>query len=70
MSAGAVFQEVLRVFNRQHLPEVSQLDVLAALEAGRDHWRSSMKPGWRPSCHANNFSRALWLSISTFALVT
>jgi len=35
MSAGAVFQEVLRVFNRQHLPEVSQLDVLAALEAGR-----------------------------------
>ena len=35
MSAGAIFQEALRVLNRQDLPEVSQLDVLAALEAGR-----------------------------------
>jgi hypothetical protein len=33
MSAGAVFQEVLRILNRQHLPEVSQRDLLAALEA-------------------------------------
>ncbi|MBI3304258.1 MAG: hypothetical protein HYZ72_19510 [Deltaproteobacteria bacterium] len=35
MSAGAIFQEALRVLNRQHLPEVSQRDLLAALEAGR-----------------------------------
>jgi len=35
MSAGAIFQEALRVLNRQHLPEVSQHDLLAALEAGR-----------------------------------
>ena len=35
MSAGAIFQEVLRVLNRQSLPEVSQRDLLAALEAGR-----------------------------------
>src|SRR5215475_1510507 len=35
MSAGAVFQEALRILNRQPLPEVSQRDLLAALEAGR-----------------------------------
>lgn len=35
MSAGAVFQEVLRVLSRQHLPTVTRRDLLAALEAGR-----------------------------------
>ncbi len=35
MSAGAIFQEALRIFNRQHLPEVSRSDLLATLEAGR-----------------------------------
>jgi len=35
MSAGVVFQEALRIFNRQHLPEVARQDVLAALKAGR-----------------------------------
>ena len=35
MSAGAIFQETLRILNRQHLPEVSQRDLLAVLEAGR-----------------------------------
>jgi hypothetical protein len=35
MSAGAVFQEALRVLNRQHLPAASQRTVVAALEAGR-----------------------------------
>ena len=35
MSAGAIFQEALRVLVRQRLPEVSQGDVVAALEAGR-----------------------------------
>jgi hypothetical protein len=35
MSAEGVFYEVLRAFGRHHLPEVSQRDVLAALEAGR-----------------------------------
>ncbi len=35
MSAGAVFQEVLRVVVGQSLPEISQQDVVAALEAGR-----------------------------------
>jgi hypothetical protein len=34
MSAGAVFQEAVRIVNRQHLPEVSGRDLLAALEAG------------------------------------
>jgi hypothetical protein len=33
MSAGAVFQEVLRLLNRHHLPTVSQRDLLATLEA-------------------------------------
>src|SRR2546428_1140939 len=32
---GALFQEVLRVFNQQHLPEISQRDLVAALKAGR-----------------------------------
>jgi hypothetical protein len=35
MSAGAVFQEAVRILNRQPLPEVSRRDLLAALEAGR-----------------------------------
>jgi hypothetical protein len=35
MSAGAIFQEALCVLNRQHIPEVSQSDLVAALEAGR-----------------------------------
>ena len=35
MSAEAIFYEGLRVFARHHLPEVSQKDILAALEAGR-----------------------------------
>jgi len=35
MSVEDVFYEVLHVFSRQHLPEVSQLDILAALEAAR-----------------------------------
>ena len=35
MSAGAIFQEALRILTRQHLPEVGQRDLLAALEAGR-----------------------------------
>jgi hypothetical protein len=35
VSAEAVFYEVLRALSRQHLPEVSQIDVLAALEAAR-----------------------------------
>ncbi len=35
MSGGAVFQEALRILARQSLPEVSQADLLAALEAGR-----------------------------------
>ena len=35
MSAGAIFQEVLRIFTRQHFPEVSRRDLLATLEAGR-----------------------------------
>ena len=35
MSAGAIFQEALRVLNRQHLSEVGQRDLLAALEAAR-----------------------------------
>jgi hypothetical protein len=35
MSAGAIFQEVLRILNRYPLPEVSQHDLLAALEAAR-----------------------------------
>jgi len=35
MSAGAIFQEALRVVNRHHLPEVVQSDMLAALKAGR-----------------------------------
>lgn len=35
MSAGAVFQEALRLLNHQHLPEVSQQDLLAVLEASR-----------------------------------
>ncbi len=35
MSAGAVFQEALRILNRQHLPAVSRQDLVAALEAGR-----------------------------------
>lgn len=35
MSAGAVFQEVLRILNRQHLPAVSQRNLLAVLEACR-----------------------------------
>jgi hypothetical protein len=34
MSAGAIFQEVLRILNRQHLPAESQNDILSALEAG------------------------------------
>jgi hypothetical protein len=35
MSAGAVFQEALRILNRQRLPAISQRDLLAVLEAGR-----------------------------------
>src|SRR5262245_18619987 len=35
MSAGVVFQEALRILNRQPLPEVSRCDLLAALEAGQ-----------------------------------
>src|SRR5437870_2748803 len=35
MSAGAIFQEALRILNRYQLPNVSQRDLLAALEAGR-----------------------------------
>jgi hypothetical protein len=35
MSAGAIFQQALRVLNGQDLPEVSQRDLLAALEAGQ-----------------------------------
>ncbi|MSQ47219.1 MAG: hypothetical protein EXR78_02335 [Deltaproteobacteria bacterium] len=35
MSAGAVFQEALRITNRQSLPHQSQQAVFAALEAGR-----------------------------------
>jgi hypothetical protein len=35
MSAGAIFQEALRILNRQHLPRVSQQDLLAVLEACR-----------------------------------
>src|SRR5262245_30818321 len=35
MSAEAIFYEGLRVFARYHLPEVSQKDILSALEAGR-----------------------------------
>jgi hypothetical protein len=35
MSAGALFQEALRVLRRLELPEVSERDVLAALEAGQ-----------------------------------
>jgi hypothetical protein len=35
MSAGAIFQESLRALSRQNLPELSQHDILAALEAGR-----------------------------------
>jgi len=35
MSAGAIFQEALRVLVRQQLQEVSQRDVVATLEAGR-----------------------------------
>lgn len=35
MSGGAVFQEALRILNRQHLPDVSRRDLVAALEAGR-----------------------------------
>ena len=35
MSAGAIFQEALRITNRQSLPPASQHAILAALEAGR-----------------------------------
>jgi hypothetical protein len=35
MSAGAIFQEVLRILSCQHLPDVSRRDLVAALEAGR-----------------------------------
>lgn len=35
MSAGVVFQEALRILNRQPLPEVSRRDLFATLEAGR-----------------------------------
>jgi hypothetical protein len=35
MSAGALYQEALRVLRRMELPEVSERDVLATLEAGR-----------------------------------
>lgn len=35
MSAGAVFQEALRVLRRHALPEEAERDVLVALEAGR-----------------------------------
>jgi hypothetical protein len=35
MSAGVVFQEALRILNRQPLPEVSRCDLAAALEAGQ-----------------------------------
>ena len=35
MSAEDCFYEVLRILSRQHLPEVSQEDLLAALKAGR-----------------------------------
>jgi hypothetical protein len=35
MSAGAVFQEAMRITIQQRLPEGSCIDVLAALEAGR-----------------------------------
>lgn len=35
MSAGAIFQEVLCIFNGQYLPRASRDDLLAALQAGR-----------------------------------
>ena len=35
LSAGAIFQEVLRIVVRQPLPEVSRRDILSVLEAGR-----------------------------------
>lgn len=35
MSAGALFQEILRVVVQQRLPDVSQQDVVCALEAAR-----------------------------------
>lgn len=35
MSGGAIYQETLRVLRRQGLPEVAELDVLAALEAAQ-----------------------------------
>ena len=35
MSAGAIFREALSKLNRYYLPEVSQRELLAALEAGR-----------------------------------
>jgi hypothetical protein len=35
MSAETIFQEALSILNRQHLPDVSRRDLLAALEAGR-----------------------------------
>src|SRR4051812_7396710 len=35
MSAGAVYHKVMSVLGSQRLPEVSERDVLAALEAGR-----------------------------------
>ena len=35
MSGGLIFQEALRVVNRQHLPEVCESDILAAVRAGR-----------------------------------
>ena len=33
MSAGVVFQEALRILNRQQFPEASRPDLLAVLEA-------------------------------------
>ncbi len=35
MSAGAIFQKVLRILLRQQLPEVGQAELVAALKAGR-----------------------------------
>jgi hypothetical protein len=35
MSAGAIFQEALRILNRQYFPEVSRCDLLVTLEAGQ-----------------------------------
>src|SRR6266704_4608989 len=35
LRAEAIFREVLSILSRQHLPEISQRDLLAALNAGR-----------------------------------